>query len=72
MKEEVEFTSSIVLSPSFFYLMYVKNKCGFYERVGCFCLVSQEKAYLCNMFFMVLDLRLTKVGLGGARFFALN
>ena len=34
--------------------------------------VFPKKPYLCNVFFIVLDLRLTKVGLSGALFYVLK
>lgn len=49
--------------------MYIKNEGIFFEENTLIAMIKRKDAYLCTKFFMVLDLRLTKVGLGGALFF---
>ena len=50
-------------------LTYVKKWGGKWKKYGAYSCRFARKPYLCNVFFMVLDLRLTKVGVQRYSFF---
>ena len=66
-----------LIAPTFrsllfvFMLTYVKNWMVFKDLRMAFFGQKSESSYLCNVFFIVLDLRLTRNGLSGVLFFCL-